>query len=169
MKFIQKTPNTGGCSGVEYRPFPPMSVRVGLRTEGRMARITVVNDHAEFLALMVEILEAERHEVTFIDGDLPGDLEAIIASRPELLVIDLRMGTDKLHGWDIAQQIRRQSTFNGLPVVICSGDVLALKDLEVDLSETMRTAALRKPFAINELTTLVSAMLGEAEPTTISG
>ena len=134
-----------------------------------MARITVVNDHPDFLELMEEILEDERHEVTPIDGDLPGALEAIIASRPELLVIDLRIGTEKLHGWDIAQQIRRQSAFEGLPVVLCSADLLALGGLEADLSETMRTAALAKPFGINELTNLVSVMLGEAAPTSIGG
>ncbi len=60
--------------------------------EGAVARVTVVNDNPEFLELMRELIEDERHVVTTIDGDRDDALALVVASRPELLIIDLRNG-----------------------------------------------------------------------------
>jgi CheY-like chemotaxis protein len=90
-------------------------------------RITVVNDNPEFLELVRDILDDERYATTAIDGDLEGALERVVESRPELLIIDLRLGTEVLRGWDIAQEVRREPSLESLPVIICSADVLALQ------------------------------------------
>lgn len=127
-----------------------------------MARITVVNDNPEFLALVDEILEADRYESTTIDGDQPNALEAIEASRPDLLMIDLRMGTNGHHGWDIALQVRTRPSFDHLPILICSADVPALTALERELEETQHVASLVKPFGIDELTRAIDGLLAEA-------
>ncbi|HYI67440.1 MAG TPA: response regulator [Candidatus Limnocylindrales bacterium] len=127
-----------------------------------MARVTVVNDNPEFLALVRDILEDDRYEATTIDGDRPDALDAVKASRPDLLMIDLRMGSDGLHGWDIAQQVRAEPAFDGLPVLICSADVLALKELEGDLERTLHVGTLTKPFSIDDLTTSIDELLAEA-------
>ena len=127
-----------------------------------MARVTVVNDNPEFLALVQDILEDDRYEATTIDGDRPDALEAVRESRPDLLMIDLRMGSDGLHGWDIAQQVRADSVFDGLPVLICSADVLALKELEADLDRTQHVGTLTKPFSIDELTESIDELLAES-------
>ena len=53
-----------------------------------MARnITVVNDNAEFLEVMRDILEDERYAVTTIDGDLDGALSQVLESSPDLLIL----------------------------------------------------------------------------------
>jgi CheY-like chemotaxis protein len=127
-----------------------------------MARVTVVNDNPEFLALVQDILQDDRYEATTIDGDRHDALEAVRASRPDLLMIDLRMGTDGLHGWDIAQQVRAEPDFAGLPVLICSADVLALKELEDDLERTQHVGTLTKPFSIDDLTESIDELLAEA-------
>jgi CheY-like chemotaxis protein len=127
-----------------------------------MARVTVVNDNPEFLALVQDILEDDRYEAITIDGDRPDALDAVRASRPDLLMIDLRMGTDGLHGWDIAQQVRSEPDFAGLPVLICSADVLALKELEDDLERTQHVGTLTKPFSIDDLTESIDELLAEA-------
>ena len=129
-----------------------------------MTRVTVVNDNPEFLDLVRDILEDERYEAITIDGDRDDALEAVRASRPDLLMIDLRMGSDELHGWDIAQRIRREPDLDGLPVLICSADVQALKAIEEDLGDTQRVAALTKPFSIDDLTAAVDHLLAEAAP-----
>jgi CheY-like chemotaxis protein len=126
-----------------------------------MARVTVVNDNAEFLALVRDILEDDRYETTTIDGDRPDALDQVRASRPDLLMIDLRMGSEGLHGWTIAQQVRAEPDFAGLPVLICSADVLALKTLEEDLDDTRQVATLTKPFSIDDLTSSIDALLAE--------
>jgi CheY-like chemotaxis protein len=126
-----------------------------------VARVTVVNDNAEFLALVRDILEDDRYDTTTIDGDRPDALDQVRASRPDLLMIDLRMGSEGLHGWDIAQQVRAEPDFAGLPVLICSADVLALKELEDDLDDKRNVGTLTKPFGIDELTALIDGLLAE--------
>jgi CheY-like chemotaxis protein len=127
-----------------------------------MARVTVVNDNPEFLALVHDILEDDRYEATTIDGDRPDALDQVRASQPDLLMIDLRMGSDKLHGWDIAQQVRAEPDFDGLPVLICSADVLALKELESDLDTMQHVGTLTKPFSIDDLTESIDELLAES-------
>ena len=129
-----------------------------------MARVTVVNDNPEFLALVHDILEDDRYDTVTIDGDRPDALEAIRASRPDLLMIDLRMGSDGLHGWNIAQQVRAEPDFDGLPVLICSADTQALKDLETDLAADQHVGKLVKPFGIDDLVAAIDGLLAEAAP-----
>ena len=127
-----------------------------------MARVTVVNDNPEFLALVHDILEDDRYEATTVDGDRPDALDLVRASRPDLLMIDLRMGSDGLHGWKIAQQVRAEPDFDGLPVLICSADVIALKEVEGDLDNTQHIGTLTKPFSIDDLTESIDELLAES-------
>lgn len=126
-----------------------------------MARITVVNDNPEFLDLVHDILESDRYDATTIDGDRSDALDAIRASRPDLLMIDLRMGAEGLHGWDIAQQVRAEPDFEQLPILICSADVPALQALENDLAQTNHVSSLVKPFGIDELTGAIDELLAQ--------
>jgi CheY-like chemotaxis protein len=127
-----------------------------------MARVTVVNDNPEFLELVRDILEDDRYDTTTIDGDRDDALEAIRASRPDLLMIDLRKGPDELHGWDIAQEVRREPELSGLPILVCSADTEALEALEEDLTATRNVGTLTKPFRIDALTEAIDALLAEA-------
>ena len=127
-----------------------------------MARVTVVNDNPDFLELVRDILEDDRFDTVTIDGDRDDALEAISASRPDVLMIDLRMGSDELHGWDVAQRVRANAEFTGLPVLLCSADVGALKKLEADLDDWRDVATLVKPFGVDELTATLDHLLAEA-------
>lgn len=127
-----------------------------------MTRVTVVNDNPDFLELMDEILEDERYDTTTIDGDDEHATEAILASEPQVLVIDLRMGTDELHGWAVAQEVRRDDRFTNLPILLCSADITALRDLESELSEDHRVGSLPKPFSIDQLTDAIDELLRDA-------
>jgi CheY-like chemotaxis protein len=127
-----------------------------------MARITVVNDNPEFLDLVHDILEDDRYEVTTIDGDQPDALARIRASRPDLLMIDIRMGTDTLHGWRVAQEVRADPGFDRLPILLCSADLLALENIAGDLAEDHHIRALAKPFTIDDLTQTIDELLAEA-------
>ena len=126
-----------------------------------MARVTVVNDSPEFLDMIGDILEDERYPVTLVDGDLPEPLERIRDSRPDLLMIDLRLGTDRLHGWDIAQKVRHDPSLARVPIVLCSADVAAMTEIEDRVDDTRRTAMLTKPFTIEDLMETVERLLKE--------
>jgi CheY-like chemotaxis protein len=126
-----------------------------------VARITVVNDNPEFLDLVREILEDDRHDTTTLDGDRQDVLHAIRASDPELLMIDLRMKAGVLHGWDVAQAVRRDASLAGVPILVCSGDVQALRDIEDELSQMHQVRSVVKPFGIDELTDAIDGLLAE--------
>lgn len=125
-----------------------------------MARVTVVNDNPEFLDLVRDILEDDRYEATTVDGDQPDALTRIRASRPDVLMIDLRLGSDGLHGWDIAQEVRRDRNLDGVPILLCSGDLLALAEIADELADTTDVATLAKPFSIDDLTDSIDRLLG---------
>lgn len=128
-----------------------------------MARVTVVNDNPEFLDLVHDILEGDQYDTTLVDGDRPDALELIRSSRPDLLMIDVRLGVEGDHGWEIAQEVRGEPQFEELPVLLCSADILALQELEEGLAETRRVAMLAKPFEIASLISTVDELL--ADPT----
>jgi twitching motility two-component system response regulator PilH len=126
-----------------------------------MARVTIVNDTPEFLELVEEILEGDRYETTTIDGDRPDTLDLIRAARPDLLMIDIRLGVEGDHGWQIAQEIRRDPGLEELPVLLCSGDLAALDEITAGLKETRRVGAISKPFGIDDLTEAIDALLAD--------
>ena len=126
-----------------------------------MARVTVVNDNPEFLDLVHDILEGDRYETTMIDGDGPDVLDLIRSSQPDVLMIDVRLGVEGDHGWEIAQEVRSEPQFTELPVLLCSADVVALEGLESGLAETRRVATLEKPFTIDELVSTIEQLLAD--------
>jgi CheY-like chemotaxis protein len=121
--------------------------------------IVVVNDNPEFLELMSDVLRDGRFPTTVIDGDRDDAVDAIRAAKPQLLIIDLRLGRDELHGWEVIQQVRSDSELSDLPTLICTGDREALGLLEDDLADMRRVATLLKPFSIDELMAELQALL----------
>jgi CheY-like chemotaxis protein len=126
-----------------------------------MARVTVVNDNPEFLDLVHDILEGDRYDTVLIDGDDPNALDLIRSSNPDLLMIDVRLGVEGDHGWEIAQEVRKEPQFEELPVLLCSADTVALEGLESRLAETRRVATLAKPFTIDQLVTILDELLAD--------
>ena len=125
--------------------------------------IVVVNDNPEFLEVMADLLHDHRYAATVIDGDRDNALELVQAAEPDGLIIDLRLGRDELHGWQILQQIRADHALSELPTVICSGDVEALNAVVEELAGMRRVATITKPFAVDEMLATLEKVL-EREP-----
>ena len=128
-----------------------------------MSRVTVVNDNPEFLELVRDVLEGDRYDATCIDGDRADAMDRIRESRPDVLMIDLRMGNDGYHGWDVAQAVRRDPGMERLPVLICSADPFALREIAQDLSGSRDVKCLTKPFSIDELTDAIDSLVASAQ------
>ena len=127
------------------------------------ARVTVINDDPGFLAMVGDILTEEQYTVTLVDGDEAEPLDQITQSSPELLIIDLRLGSDDLTGWQVAQSVRATPTFERLPLLVCSGDVRALRALEDELSRMQNALGLSKPFGLDAFHAAVRRLLSGAE------
>jgi CheY-like chemotaxis protein len=125
--------------------------------------IVVVNDSPEFLDVMADVLHDHKYAATVIDGDRDNAVELVRAAEPDGLIIDLRLGRDELHGWDVLQQIRRDPQLKELPTVVCSGDLQALEGLRDDVGGMRRVTILKKPFSIDELLAALRQVL-ELEP-----
>ena len=121
-------------------------------------RVTVVNDSPEFLELVRDILADQRIPTVLIDGDKPDALGRIRESRPDVLMIDLRMGSDELHGWDIAQEVRRDAGLADVPILVCSADPTALASIQEQLDNTRRVGTLTKPFSIDHLAAAIDRL-----------
>ena len=126
-------------------------------------RVTVVNDNPEFLKLMGDLLHEERYMVTLVDGDREDAVALIAASRPQALIIDLRLGRNELHGWEVLQALRSDPELSELPTLICTGDIRGLEQVAERMAGMRRVSTLTKPFAIDELFSKLDALL-EREP-----
>ena len=124
-----------------------------------MARITVVNDSPEFLELMDDILEDDRYATTTIDGDRPDPVDDIVRSRPDLLIIDIRLGVEGDHGWEIAKEVRARPEVARLPVILCCADPFAVGELADELGAARDVETLPKPFSVQQLTDAVERLL----------
>jgi CheY-like chemotaxis protein len=129
-------------------------------------RITVINDNPEFLEMMNALLEEESgYDVTTIDGDEIEDVEPIRRSRPELLIIDLRLRREGgLSGWGVLQAVRRDPELSQLPTILCTGDLLGLEEHAEAIFQDPKVETLQKPFHVAELENLVRRFIGEATP-----
>jgi DNA-binding response OmpR family regulator len=125
--------------------------------------VTVVNDNLEFLKLMGDLLNEERYAVTLVDGDRDDAVDAIRASQPQALIIDLRLGKTELHGWDVLRSLRSDPNLSELPTLICTGDLRGLEEVADQLVGMRRVSTLKKPFDIDELFSKLDALL-EREP-----
>ena len=121
-------------------------------------RITVINDNPEFLALMSAILDEDAgYEVTTLTGDTTTIAE-IADSRPDLIIVDLLLGGAS--GWELVALARSDERLAGVPIIICSADVMALRDREAELQRIGQVHVLAKPFGIDEVTDLVQQLIG---------
>jgi CheY-like chemotaxis protein len=128
-------------------------------------RITVINDNPEFLDLMNALLENNAgYDVTTIDGDTIIGIEPIRGSRPDLLIIDLRLRRDGLAGWDILLAIRKDAELAQLPIILCTGDLEGLREHAEAITDDPMVATLQKPFHLDELEALVRRFVGESVP-----
>ncbi len=121
-------------------------------------RISVVNDNPNFLELMSAILDEDAgYEVTLFNGDKTS-IDELAESRPDLIIVDLILGGAS--GWELVVLSRADDRLSAVPIIICSADVIALRDREEELVRVGSLHVLTKPFSINEITELVDRLVG---------
>jgi CheY-like chemotaxis protein len=116
-----------------------------------MQRVTVVNDSAEFLEMMAAVLHDAHYPTTVIDGDRENARELIEAAEPQILIVDLRLGSEGLHGMDILRWVRKHPQLSDVPTVICSADAYGIEQMQAELDSLQGVSVLLKPFSIDDL------------------
>ena len=116
-----------------------------------MQRVTVVNDSPEFLEMMAAVLHDAHYPTTVIDGDRENARELIEAAEPQILIVDLRLGSEGLHGMDILRWVRQHPQLSDVPTVICSADAYGVEQMQSELDSLRGVTVLMKPFSIDDL------------------
>src|SRR5918994_5802693 len=129
-----------------------------------MARITTINDNEEFLAVMRDVFDHLGHTPTVLQAD-DVTVEQVAASRPDLLVADLRLGSAAVldDGWALIVGARAHPDLADVPIIVCSGDVLFLRERAAEIAALADVHALEKPFGVSEVEELVTHLLDRQE------
>ena len=128
--------------------------------ERRPPRISVVNDNPDFLELMSAILDEDAgYDVQLFNGKEMG-IDELAASDPNLIVVDLLLGGAS--GWEVVTLSRADQRLADVPIIVCSADVVALRDRAEELASIGKVHVMAKPFGIDELTDLVERLVGRA-------
>ena len=126
------------------------------------------------MADLLEILVVEDDQAIqslVVDALSDGSFEPAIASSGEealtmlsgrqtvyrMLVIDIKLGKDRIQGWDVARRAR--AIKSNLPVIYITG----AGPEEWAIQGVPNSILLSKPFAPAQLTTAVSQLLNEAQ------
>ncbi|HET7636066.1 MAG TPA: response regulator, partial [Candidatus Limnocylindria bacterium] len=119
----------------------------------------------EFLELMSAALEPHGHIVTCIAEN--ASLETLVESRPDLLIIDLRLEqpAQNLSGWELVVLASHHEALGRIPILVCSGDQAALRSHAPEIGRSERFATLAKPFQVAELEALAERLLSGNGPT----
>jgi DNA-binding NtrC family response regulator len=127
--------------------------------------IMVIDGGTETLELYRKILQDEGGYRVQTATFLPRMLEAIKELRPDLIISDHDISAEDT-GWQFLQRLKMDRETAGIPVIVCSGAIKTLREMEGYLTEK-KIGILYKPFTADELLALVERKLAESEYTSV--
>jgi DNA-binding response OmpR family regulator len=123
--------------------------------ESGKRKVLVVDDDAEIVELIVEVLERDgRFEVKTASSGYEAGM-ATERFRPDLILLDYML--PDVNGNVVCQTIRRNPEFENIKIIIVSGVIK-----EDEIAQLLKSGAedfIRKPFNISELTNKITAVL----------
>ncbi len=123
--------------------------------ESGKRKVLVVDDDAEIVELIVEVLERDgRFEVKTASSGYEAGM-ATERFRPELILLDYML--PDVNGNMVCQTIRKNPEFENIKIVIVSGVVK-----EDEIAQLLKSGAedfIKKPFNITELTDKITTVL----------
>jgi two-component system, sensor histidine kinase and response regulator len=119
------------------------------------ARILVVDDQADNLALMEAVLEARGFQVKLAPSGATG-LAMVQAEEPDIILLDLAM--PDMDGFEVLQALQAHPRHRRIPVVILTAHVKEASMVERGL-ELGATEYLTKPIQMDELVVRLRSVL----------
>lgn len=116
-----------------------------------MKTILVVDDERDLLTAVSGVLEDEGYEVIECSNGKEA-LEYLSTNHPDAALIDVMMPI--LGGNDLVEILRRNPTFDGMPIVMMS----AVERIQVDGKRI--SAFLKKPFQLKRLLATIRDVTG---------
>jgi CheY-like chemotaxis protein len=130
-----------------------------LRGAEPMANILLVDDEPEIRFLARKMLEKAGHTVVEAE-DGEECLELLKSSRPDLILMDVRMPGD--NGWEICRKIKRNRKTRLIPVVMFTVRT-SPESIEKSKRYALADAHINKPFDKEELVAVVEDVLRKSK------
>lgn len=128
-----------------------------------MAKILIVDDDAELLSSVKDVLESHGHSVTSAANGTEGEAKAR-EIKPDLMVLDVMMAHDS-EGFEVARRLHEDPAMKDLPVIMLTG-IRRAKNLpfrfEPDEDWLPVRVVLEKPVDPEALLKEVDRALGKA-------
>lgn len=131
-------------------------------------KILLVDDDTGLVESLAQILKGNGYEVAAASSGADG-LKALLAERPDLVILDVMMETDTA-GFEVADQIRsrretsRYRPFRDIPIIILTAiDQVTNSRFSMDQRESFLPGTnefMTKPVDIDELLAKVARALG---------
>jgi CheY-like chemotaxis protein len=130
-------------------------------TSDEPRHIVVINDTEEILELFQLILHEEGGYKVTLSSFQPHMIDFIKQMKPDLIISDHVFGEEKV-GFQFLQRLKMDRDTSNIPVIICSGAIKDLKEMEGYLV-SKNVGVLYKPFDVDELLDLVRLKLYQEE------
>ncbi|MCW2961797.1 MAG: histidine kinase [Thermoleophilia bacterium] len=116
-------------------------------TDAETRHVLIIDDDAAARRMLRRVLERRGFRVEE-QGDGRSGLDAIVATRPDVVLLDLRM-PGELSGFDVASLVKAEADLDGIAVVVVSASV------HLDARSAAKTigcdAFVEKPVDFDEL------------------
>ena len=124
-------------------------------------RVTVIDNDRDVLELFQDVLAEFGYEVETYGDAMPG-IEDLIASKPDLIIVDLLLDPhrEQLSGAQVIHSARSSAELRDVPVVVCSAATDDLRDAWPELMQRGDVQQLQKPFDLDTLQRVVETALG---------
>lgn len=118
--------------------------------------VLVVDDDEELARLVARLLESRGYAVTLAHRGLEA-LSRLKERPPDLLILDAML--PELHGFDIAQKVKRSERYQHIPIIMMSSVYRGWRIAE-DLKESYQVEAfIEKPFQLDAMAKAVERVL----------
>jgi DNA-binding response OmpR family regulator len=124
-----------------------------------LRKIVVVDDSAEILGLLSDVLDDEGFQVVCCDA-ADAALETVASEHPALVILDLTMAGTLT--WNLVDTLAADPRTRRTPFIICSGAVHELNAAE-DRIRALGGDVLGKPFDLDQLLLKVRNLIASAE------
>jgi len=135
-----------------------------------MARVTVINDSPQFLGLMKDLLTSLGHEMIGFEA-VETAFEQVVASDPDLLVVDLRLEDKRqeVSGWELIILARAHADLLDVPIILCTADLWELEKRATDLEQIADVYVRTKPFEVDAMCDLIQRLLADSRVGELAG
>jgi CheY-like chemotaxis protein len=133
-------------------------------TPQQSRRILVIDDHAETLELMGDIITDAGHQADLATGVSP-DLAEVLKAHPDLVIVDLRLSREKarLTGWDVIRLMKAHRDLRHVRILVISADAGALNEHLAEAVGLDGVQMLAKPFSLDSLLAMVHDALRDPQ------